>query len=378
MMCRNSKQQPMKILHLEDSSNDAALISAALCDEVSNCIVTRVETRNAFIEALDCDDWDLILADYSLPSFDGISALKLAVAKRPDLPFIFVTGFLGEERAVETLKNGATDYILKHRLDRLPQAVIRARRECEAADSKRKAEQKLRDSLRERELLLQEVHHRVNNNLQIINSLLDMQADAFSNDQRIACALQESRKRVQCMAMIHGMLYDSGNVKDVDFAEYVRSLMAEMVTSYGIDPDRIRITLELEPIRLEIHHAIPCGLIVNELASNAFKHGFPNSGSGEVRVLLQQQGRRILLAVEDTGVGITGDHIPRERKSLGLILVDILTRQLNGRMETTSKQGTHFSLEFELETSLEPLAYEKYPSSGMAATGATPYHMQSR
>src|SRR5687767_13636697 len=111
-MRTSPQQQPMKILHLEDSSNDAALICAALDDEVSNCAVTRVETRIAFIEALDCGDWDVILADYSLPSFDGISALKLAVEKRPDLPFIFVTGFLGEERAVETLRNGATDYIL--------------------------------------------------------------------------------------------------------------------------------------------------------------------------------------------------------------------------------------------------------------------------
>src|ERR1035441_987889 len=99
----------MKILHLEDSDNDAALICEALRDEVANCQVTRVQTRKAFLDAMDHGDWDIILADYCLPSFDGILALKLAVEKRPDLPFIFVTGSLGEERAIETLKNGATD-----------------------------------------------------------------------------------------------------------------------------------------------------------------------------------------------------------------------------------------------------------------------------
>ena len=141
--------------------------------------MTRVETRKAFLGALDYGEWDIILADYSLPSFDGISALKLAVEKRPDVPFIFVTGALGEELAVETLKNGATDFILKHRLDRLAQAVTRAKRESESANKQKEAEQKLKASFREKELLLQEVHHRVKNNLQIICSLLNMQSTCF-------------------------------------------------------------------------------------------------------------------------------------------------------------------------------------------------------
>jgi two-component sensor histidine kinase len=339
----------MKILHLEDSDEDAELISESLRGDDIACHITRVETRDAFREAMDHGDWDIILADYSLPSFDGISALKLAADKRPDLPFIFVTGALGEELAIETLKNGATDYILKHRLDRLPQAVTRAKRESDFAKARTEAEQKLKASLREKDLLLQEVHHRVKNNLQVICSLLDMQSDAV-NDPVLASALQESQKRIQSMAMVHEMLYASSCLNDIDFAEYTHLLAAEVSTSYGIDPARIRLTFELEPIRFEIDRAIPCGLILNELLSNALKHAFPAGRSGEVHISLHQEERCIRLAVEDTGVGLPEGPSPRQNSSLGLPIVNILTQQLRGSIEITSNHGSHFVLKFDQAT----------------------------
>ena len=335
----------MNILHLEDSDHDAVLIYETLRVEFRDCRLTRVETRNAYLEAIDRGDWDIILADYSLPSFDGISALKLAVEKQPGVPFIFLTGFLGEELAIETLKMGATDYILKHRLERLPLAITRARRERESANARKEAEKTIKTSLREKELLLQEVHHRVNNNLQIICSLLHMQSVAV-NDAALTSALQESQKRIQSMATIHRMLYDSGSLKDIDFAEYTQRLSAEVSNSYGIDPARVRLTFELEPVRFGIDRAIPCGLVLNELLSNAFKYAFPNGRSGEVTVSLQQQGHCIRLAVDDTGVGLPEDGAPGKRGSLGLSIVDILTRQLGGSMEITSEHGAHFVLRF--------------------------------
>jgi len=335
----------IKILHLEDSEDDSQLIREALNHEVVACHVTRVETRNAFLEAMDRGDWDIILADYSLPSFDGISALKLAVEKRPQLPFIFVTGSLGEELAVETLKNGATDFILKHRLDLLPQAVTRARRESESAKAQKEAEQQLKNSLREKELLLQEVHHRVNNNLQIICSLLNMQSGAVNNPL-LASALRESQKRVQSMAMIHAMLYASTSLKDIDFAEYARSLAAEVSSSYSPDPARVRLVFELEHIRFEIDRAIPCGLILNELLSNAFKYAFPDNRCGEIRVSLQQREQCIRLAVEDNGIGLREGFALKESKSLGFSIVKILARQLGGSLEISSNAGAQFVLTF--------------------------------
>jgi DNA-binding response OmpR family regulator len=229
----------MKILHLEDNDNDAELISAALGE--MDCQITRVETRETFVEALEQNDWDIILADYSLPGFDGISALELIAAKHLDLPVIFVTGALGEERAVETLKNGATDYILKDHLHRLGRAVIRAIRESESARAKKETEQNLRTSLREREVLLKEVHHRVNNNLQIICSLLRMQSRSLK-DPLLVSTIEESLNRVQSMALIHAMFYNSSNLKEIDFAQYIRQLAAEVSSSYGVDPSRIRVS----------------------------------------------------------------------------------------------------------------------------------------
>jgi two-component sensor histidine kinase len=337
----------MKILHLEDNDNDAALICEALRSEGAGCDVTRVETRKEFLVALDHGGWDVILADCSLPSFDGISALELAIKMRPEIPFIFVTGSLGEERAVETLKNGATDYILKHRLNRLPQAVARAKRESDSAREKGASHQRLKDSLRDKSALVQEVHHRVNNNLQVICSLLNMQADA-SSDLPLASALRMSLRRIESMAMIHAMLYASTNPSSIDFGEYAQSLASEVVKSYGMDQTLIRIEFDLEPIFLEIDRAIPCGLILNELLSNALKYAFPSGRSGTILISLQQREGRIRLAVEDTGVGLPATPSPRKTKSLGLSIVDTLSKQLRANMEITSNEGAHFILGFAL------------------------------
>jgi two-component sensor histidine kinase len=321
------------------------LICEALRHEAVTYHFTRVDTRKAFLEALQLGDWDVILADYSLPSFDGISALNLAIATSPDVPFIFVTGALGEERAVETLKKGATDYVLKHRLDLLPQAVVRARRESRSAKARKEAEQKLTDSLREKELLLQEVHHRVKNNLQIISSLLNMQS-AATDDPVLTSAFQECQKRIQSMAMIHEMLYASQDLGDIDFAEYARLLASEVAHSYGMDPALVRLVFDLEPIRIAIDRAIPCGLILNELLSNAFKYAFPDGCGGEIRVAMRREEGCIRLAVEDTGVGITQGRFPGETRTLGLRIVNILTEQLRGTMEITSNHGAQFVLKF--------------------------------
>jgi two-component sensor histidine kinase len=335
----------MRILHLEDSESDAELIYSALSQGGIAWQGKRVQTREAFLEALDEGDCDVILADYSLPCFDGISALNMVREKRPEIPFIFVTGALGEERAVELLKNGATDYVLKHRLVRLPLAVSRAVRESEGAKAGREAEQNLRYSLREKELLLQEVHHRINNNLQIVCTLLSMQADA--NDEPILVStLRASQNRVHSMAAIHAMLYASPSLRDIDFAEYTGRLASEVSSSYCIDPARIRLNFELDPIRLEIDQAIPCGLILNELLSNAFIHAFPDGRSGEVHILLQQQNGRVRLEFEDTGIGLDEGRAQRQRKSIGIRIIETLAEQLGGSVQITSNPGCHFVLEF--------------------------------
>ena len=136
----------MRILHLEDDPLDVELASAALEDAGVGCEVTQVQTREAFEAALEENSFDLVLADYSLPAFDGLSALKTTQEARPEVPFVLVSGTLGEERAIEALKSGATDYVLKQRLERLAPAVRRAVREAEERAERKRAEQALRES----------------------------------------------------------------------------------------------------------------------------------------------------------------------------------------------------------------------------------------
>jgi CheY-like chemotaxis protein len=131
----------LRVLHLEDNLNDAELVQATLTREGIECEVVCVETRDAFLAALEQGGFDLILADYTLPSFDGMSALTIANEKYPDIPFIFVSGSIGEERAIEALKNGATDYVLKDRLFRLGHVVRRALQEFEERSKRKQAEE---------------------------------------------------------------------------------------------------------------------------------------------------------------------------------------------------------------------------------------------
>src|SRR5262249_35841059 len=141
-----SVKSSLKILNLEDNVNDAELNDAMLSARWPHCQLTRVDRREDFLNALEREDFDLILSDYSMPGFDGRQALSLARAKRPEIPFLFVSGTIGEDSAIEALKNGATDYVLKHRLMRLIPAVDRALREGEERDERQRAEEAMRQS----------------------------------------------------------------------------------------------------------------------------------------------------------------------------------------------------------------------------------------
>jgi two-component sensor histidine kinase len=183
----------------------------------------------------------------------------------------------------------------------------------------------------------------VNNNLQIICSLLSLQSEGAA-DPFLSSALSECQQRVQSMARIHAMLYASTNLKDIDFGEYARWMANEVLSCYGPDRTRIGLVFALEPIRFEIDRAIPCGLILNELLSNAFKYAFPDNRSGEVRVSLHQQKSRVQLVVEDSGIGLREGFSLKEAKSLGLRIVDTLARQIGGSLEIISNRGTRFVL----------------------------------
>jgi len=203
--------------------------------------------------------------------------------------------------------------------------------------------------LKERDALLQEIHHRVKNNLQVISSLISMQVRTIE-DASTRAALQQCSSRVETMAQIHEMLYLSKDYANVPFGKYARELATRVLGASGASPEQVAIGYDLEEVFLPVDKAIPCALILNELISNALKHAFPE-GRGAIRVELRLlAGGRVLLSVSDDGIGIRGDFDPARSKSLGVQLVIALTRQLDGELNIERQPGASFRIAFPFET----------------------------
>jgi PAS domain S-box-containing protein len=198
--------------------------------------------------------------------------------------------------------------------------------------------------LAEKEVLLKEVHHRVKNNMQVISSLVSLQADG-SGDETVREVLKDVTYRVRSMALVHEKLYQSADLARIDFAEYARSLLGYLWRAHGAAAANVRLTLDLEQVLLPVDTGVPCGLILNELVGNALKHAFQGRSEGEVTVALQNSvDGRIRLSVSDNGVGLPPGFDWRQASSLGLHLVKLLSKQLGASVEVSGEGGTRFEM----------------------------------
>jgi PAS domain S-box-containing protein len=200
-------------------------------------------------------------------------------------------------------------------------------------------------ALREREVLLSEIHHRVKNNLQLVSSMLALQARSVGSEAQHA--LTEGQRRIDSIALVHEQLYGSRNLSAVNLARYTEALIPELLRASGA-AERVDVALELAEVELVPELAIPCGLLVSELVTNALKHAFPGDRRGSLRVQLERlPAARLRLTVEDDGVGLKHDFPSGPRSSLGLDLVQIFARQLRAKVEVERDAGTRFRLTFE-------------------------------
>jgi two-component sensor histidine kinase len=207
-----------------------------------------------------------------------------------------------------------------------------------------RAEEQIKTSLNEKELLLKEIHHRVKNNLQVISSLLYLQSRQIEDEETLGMFL-ESQHRVRSMALVHERLYQTQDLSKVDTADYIRTLASQLFRSYSASADRTQLTINADNIALGIDVAVPCGLIINELLSNALKHAFPGTRMGRVFVgLTRIMDGQINLVVSDDGVGFPEDLDFRQTQSLGLQLVNTLVQQLEGTIELDRSHGTKFEI----------------------------------
>ncbi len=211
---------------------------------------------------------------------------------------------------------------------------------------RKKAEDQLQASLREKEVLLREIHHRVKNNMQIISSLLSLQSRHIQ-DPSVVEIFKESQRRIRSMALIHERLYQSADLSRIEFSQYLDNLANRLFHSYQVDSDRIRLSLHSEEVFLNINTAIPCGLLVNELISNALKHAFPNGRRGEVAVELRRnESGEFLLRVSDDGVGFPKDLDFRRTETLGMQIVVTLVDQIDGTIDMGESGMTEFLIRF--------------------------------
>ena len=211
-----------------------------------------------------------------------------------------------------------------------------------------KDEDKIREALQEKETLLREIHHRVKNNMQIVSSLLNLQAER-TKDQMLLAALADLRNRVSAMALIHEILYQSSSLAAIDLAAYIGKLMVVLSETFMEVSSRVEMVVEVEPMEIGLDRAIPCGLVINELVTNSFKHAFPGGRHGRVEVRAHLgDGDRIVLEVKDNGVGFPSAYNWRQTSTLGMSLViGLMERQLHGTLEVLSAGGISFTMSFQ-------------------------------
>lgn len=226
------------------------------------------------------------------------------------------------------------------------QQLKAANQQLEADINERKRmEAKIKVALREKEVLLKEVHHRVKNNMQVISSILNLQSRHIQNNhtQKV---FADSQNRIMSMALVHEKLYESKDLAKIDFAGYVRSMMGYLFGLYGAG-NSIRFNIDIKNILLDVNTAIPCGMIVNELVSNSLKYAFPAGRGGQIYIGLHQaEYDKLILTVKDDGVGLPEGLDFRKTESLGMQLVVMLTEQLDSSIEVDKKKGTTFKITF--------------------------------
>jgi two-component sensor histidine kinase len=200
--------------------------------------------------------------------------------------------------------------------------------------------------LKQKEALLNEIHHRVKNNLQVVSSMLSLQTQYLS-DNSLKQIIEDSKGRINSMSLIHESLYRKDDFKEAIFSSYIQNLIPRLVETYGTDESKIQLIMNLEPIKLSLDDSIPCGLIINEIVSNSLKHGFPNGKQGTISIELKQKEKLVFLTISDDGVGLEEGKTFSSNDSFGFLLIESLASQLEAEIKIDSKGGFRYSLAWE-------------------------------
>ena len=366
--------EKVKILLFEDNSGDANLIDEML-EEIADFPykLINVKTLKEGLSLLKECPFDVILTDLGLPDSNGIDTFLDIHARNSRIPIIIFTASNDGKIGMDAVKRGAQDYLVKGQIDgRL------LKRSIQYSIERKKKEEVIANIEIARK---KEIHHRIKNNLQVISSLLDLQADKFKNKievtgLEIIHAFRESQDRVISMALIHEELYNGGNLEGLNFSPYLEKLTQNLFQTYKLVNTTISLKMDLEDnLFFDMETAIPLGMIVNELISNSLKHAFLGRDKGEIRIKFcrEKTGQCInsreksknencnsiifILTVSDDGVGVPENIEFEDIESLGFQLVTSLIDQLDGEFELKRNNGTEFTMLFTVEEKKQKSIY---------------------
>ncbi|MCG6551353.1 MAG: response regulator [Candidatus Magnetominusculus sp. LBB02] len=292
---------------------------------------------------------EIVITDIRMPVMDGLAMSKAIKEINPNSFIIVTTSHNDVEFLMSAIDIGVDKYIVKPiRFDTLRKMLDTCSHTIYRQREIIKLNQALLASLTEKEVLLREIHHRVKNNMQVISSLLRLQA-RYVKDNKLSAMFKDSEYRIRSMALIHEKLYNSKDMSHIDFGDYVKNLCSGLFSSYGVNKREIRFNVDTANISLGIDTAIPCGLVINELISNSLKYAFKKGQKGEISVQLRQhRDNEYELTVGDTGGGLDASIDFRTTESLGLQLVtSIAESQLHGKITLDRTKGTVFRIKFD-------------------------------
>ncbi|MGH7427030.1 MAG: sensor histidine kinase [Candidatus Methylomirabilaceae bacterium] len=350
------------ILLVDDKSQNLDVLESILDSPVYRLI--RAHNANRALEAILAHDIAAVVLDVEMPEMSGLELARIIKSRKKTqhIPILFLSAQFREDQDVlEGYGAGAVDYLTKPvnaqiltskvavfaDLFRKTQALAAANQALEVEITVRKqAEERIAAALREKETLLKEVHYRVKNNLQVISSLLDLQAGQ-TQDAAVRAVLAESQGRVRVMALIHQLLYERKDFSRVDLGRYLERLTQIVLSVYPVDPHRIALKLAAAEVYVDLERAMPCALLVNELVTNALKHAFPGGRAGEIGLTLKTHGdREAVLTHRDNGVGLPAGLDINQATSLGLQLVPLFVDQMHGSLRVERGPGACFEVRF--------------------------------
>ncbi len=319
-------------------------------------------------KVLGLNKFEIVISDYLLGDGTAFDVFDSII----DTPIIVVTGSGDEEIAVKAMKAGAYDYLIKdpkgNYLKVLPVTVENAIRHKKNEElvkkhtaelvktneqlqieiiERKKMEERNKASLKEKEILLKEIHHRVRNNMQVIYGLFEIQSD-YIRDKQCLDIIKGCQNQLMSIGLVHKILYKSEDLANINFHDYIKSLAGKIFDSYGMSAERVELKIDIDDISMGIDASIRCGLIISELVSNSLKYAFPDEKKGEIKIGLHTvRGKEIELEISDNGIGIPENLDIKKTDTLGLKMVEIfVVDMLRGSIEVSRAAGTKYIIMF--------------------------------